>query len=315
MNMVQMKKTNSEWLSDALKAAKVACIVAFVAALVSLCLPLYFKSEATLLPTDSRAGSSLGGIAAAALGLGLPGQDGPEVAYPEIIQSRWLRRTLMETTFTFTRKIPPFGRSRTETKPLREYLGGGNEDQVLRRLAQMLVVQRDLKTKKIVLSVETRSPDLSQQIVNKAVGLLETFLREKNQTRGKAKAAFLGERLVEAREHLADQETALKTFMTHNRNFSQSSDPAVRLQGLRMESELRLQQQLVSTLTLNREQALLEEKNDVPLLNLLDAGYCPVERSRPARAQIVALAFLVVFGGLLTWHRREWIRQVIGSVD
>lgn len=305
----------TDWYQDAKRAVQVAIIASMIGALFSLCLPSYYKSDATLLPMDSRGTGAMGGLAAtaAAFGFGIPGQEGPETSYPEIIQSRWLRTSLLNTSFTYSRKWSLFGDTRTETKTLREYLNEPNEDQALLNLSRMLVVQRDLKSKKTVLSVETQSPELSQQIVNKTVHLLEQFLLEKSQTKGKVKAMFLAGRLVEAKQKLTTLEGAFESFMVTNRNYNQSTDPFVRLQGLRLEAELRLQQQVVATLTLNREQALLEEKNDMPLLNLLDGGNCPIEHSRPVRIQIVLFTFLVGLAATLGWFRRSWIKQTIAG--
>jgi hypothetical protein len=106
-----------------------------------------------------------------------------------------------------------------------------------------------------------------------------------------------------------EAEETLRRFLEGNRNYLNSADPAVRLKGTRLEGELRLRQQLVTTLALNREQALLEEKNDIPILNVLDQGNLPIEKNRPARSQlVVALAFLV---GLGSWgfENRRWIKE------
>ena len=73
--------------------------------------------------------------------------------------------------------------------------------------------------------------------------------------------------------------------------------------------ELRLRQQLVSAIAMNREQALLEEKNDIPILNMLDPGNLPIEKSGPVRSKIVMALFLL--SGLAAWgiENREWIKK------
>ena len=97
-------------------------------------------------------------------------------------------------------------------------------------------------------------------------------------------------------------------FLEVNRNYQTSSDPSVRLQGIRLETELRLRQQLITTLAMNREQALLEEKNDIPILNILDPGNLPIHKSRPSRGSTVMSAFLAAFFLVLAWQHRAWIK-------
>jgi uncharacterized protein involved in exopolysaccharide biosynthesis len=68
----------------------------------------------------------------------------------------------------------------------------------------------------------------------------------------------------------------------------------VRLKGTRLEAELRLRTQVVTTLAIAREQALMEEKNDMPILNVLDVGNLPLEKSGPARSQTVVFVAIVI---------------------
>jgi hypothetical protein len=133
------------------------------------------------------------------------------------------------------------------------------------------------------------------------VTTLEYFIEAKARTRGGSKAAFTAERVREAEAARAGAERDCREFLGSHRNYATSNDPAVRLEGGRLEAALRLRQQVVATLTLNHEQALLEEKNDMPILNILDEGDLPQEKDRPARARMVLLAALAGSGGTLLW--------------
>ena len=104
-----------------------------------------------------------------------------------------------------------------------------------------------------------------------------------------------------------EAEDVWRRFLEINRNYQSISDPAVRLKGARLESELRLRQQLVSTLALNREQALLEEKNDIPILSIMDAADLPSEKSRPTRSSIVIMIMILVGIGTWLWDNRVWV--------
>ena len=297
----------SPWVRDGVRAARLALGAALAVAGLSVFMAPGYRSQARLLPLEARGSSALGGMAAAAaaMGIGIPSADGSDITYPEIISSRWLRENLLDTPFTYVTKGTLLARPRTETRTLRQYLGVPGNDQACQALGELITTQRDLKSKMLTVAVETRSPQLSQAALARTLTLLETFLMEKAQTRGRARAAFAASRLKEAEAEFALREQALKRFIEVNRNYSISPDPTVRISGLHLEGSLRLQQQLVSTLAINREQALLEEKNDVPLLNILDSANLPTGRSRPARARMTLLAFVLVFGGSLGWLQRR----------
>jgi hypothetical protein len=121
------------------------------------------------------------------------------------------------------------------------------------------------------------------------------------------KALFAKERLVEARSELDNAENLFRLFLESNRNYVTSSDPAVRLKGNRLENELKLRTQLVGSLAVSFEQALMEEKNDMPILNVLDAGNLPIEKSRPGRSAIVMLSALLAGSAYGLWINRIWV--------
>jgi uncharacterized protein involved in exopolysaccharide biosynthesis len=81
--------------------------------------------------------------------------------------------------------------------------------------------------------------------------------------------------------------------------------------GSRLETELKLRQQLVATLAVNREQALIEEKNDMPILNVLDPANLPIQKSKPARLIAVIIGMLGVCAASWLLFNREWLRSKV----
>jgi uncharacterized protein involved in exopolysaccharide biosynthesis len=303
--------------ASVLKPIAWALCAGILAALYSLTLPNHYRSEARLLPLEGKGlGSSLGGLAgaAAAFGVSMPGGDGGDANYVDILNSRSLRENLANTEFEYSVRESRFGAIKAKRGTLAEYLDADNIDRAVGGVASLLSVSRDLKTKVLIISAETKSAELSQKIVVRAQRLLEAFLQTKGRTRGSAKALFAEARLAEARKEAAEAEEGFMHFLLSNRNYMGSADPTVRLTGLRLEAELKLRQQLVATLALNREQALLEEKNDMPILNVLDPGNLPVDKSGPARANLVLLVMLL--GGAAAWilYNRVWLQQRLAAL-
>ena len=282
-----------------------------LAGVITIFMPNHYRSEVRLLPVESKGNNTLGGLAstAAAFGLTVPNIDGSDANFVDVVNSRWLRTQLLETEFHFHTRSWRFGAEKPQKKRLLDYLDSKNMDEGIRKIGSVLSVSRDLKSKVISITTETTSPELSYHVVQQAASLLETFNREKTQTRGGAKAAYAGARLVEGRKGMDDAEAAFCRFLEANRNYQASGDPAVRLRGTRLEAELRLRQQLVTSMTMNREQALLEEKNDIPILNVLDPGHLPIEKSKPARVMIVLQVMILVGASSWLWLNRVWVRE------
>lgn len=299
------------WLVDSLKRPILFGVCAsMLTAALSLLMVNQYRSEGSLLPIESKGlGGGLGNLAAAAaaFGVNVPGGDGSDAFFVEILNSRTLREKLLQTEFSFKTRSWRFGAEQIRHEQLGTYFQSKNMDQGLRKLRALLSVTRDMKSRVITVTAETESPELSRQVVRRAFELLEDFVKQKGRTRGSTRAIFAAARLAEARAEMDRVEGDLRRFLDVNRNYVASPDPAVRLKGLRLEAELRLHQQLVTTLALGREQALMDEKNDQPILNVLDGGNLPYEKSRPSRVVLVVFAFLGVAFGTAFWDNRRWI--------
>ncbi len=299
------------------RPAKLALAVGVLTAVVSLFMPNYYKSDARLLPVDAKGSGGLGNLsaAAAAFGVAIPGGEGSDANFVDILQSRWIKENLLKTPFRFHARGWRFGADTLRQETLYTYLNPANMDRAVKALDTILSANRDLKSKVITLSAETTSPELSQAIVQRATELLNQFVLEKSRTRGSEKADFAQQRLSDARQKMDQAEATFRAFLESNRNYQTSGDPAVRLKGARLEAELNLRRQLVTTLAINREQALLDAKNDIPILNILDAGNLPIDKSKPHRSTIVLLVVLLSGLGAWGWENREWIRERLLADD
>lgn len=290
---------------------RVGLVAGLLTALMSLFLPNYYKSSSTILPMDTSGGGGIGGIAAAAaafgIGIGTPG--GGDANWVDILNSRWIKENLLKTEFKFHTRAYRFGADQPRQETLYAYLEQPNLDRAIKKLDHDLVAIRDIKSNIITVTMESRSAELSQQVVLRATALLEEFVLHMNRTRGGEKAAFATDRLNDARKEMKKAEDAFQSFLEANRNYQTSNEPAVRIRGGRLEAELRLYQNLVATLATNREQALLDAQNDVPVLNILDAGNLPLDKSWPARSTFVIVAFLLATAGHWAWVNRAWVKE------
>lgn len=299
------------WALGLKRPIQVGFVAAVVTAVYTLSMPNYYRSEVRILPVETKGVSGgLGNLAAAAaaFGVGMPGGDGGDANFVDILNSRWMRENLLNSQFTFKVRAWRFGAEKQRVQTLYDYLNAKNMDQAVQLMPGIFSASRDLKSKVLTLSVETLSQELSQQVPQRATRLLESFVQEKGRTRGSYKAAFAEARLREARNEMSIAEEDFRRFLDGNRNYQISTDPSVRIRGARLEAELKLRQQLVMTLAMNREQALMEEKNDIPILNILDPGNLPIDKSRPGRSKIVLFSFFLVSAGTWVWLNREWVR-------
>ena len=292
-------------------------LAALIVAVISIFMPNYYTSKAKILPVGAEGGGKLGQLTAMAAAVGLGGGTGggSDANFVDILKSRSVMVDLLKTEFKFQERPWRYGKEQVHQQTLYDYLGATNLDRALNGLGAILSVNKDSKTSIITVSAETKSPELSQQVVQRATEGLEAFVLGKARTSGTEKARFAEARLKESRAELAQVEEDFRRFQEVNRNYLTSPDPTVRLKGLRLENEYKLRQQLVVTIAMNLENALMEAKNDVPIVNVLDEANLPVDKSKPQRALLVMEALFGVTAACLGWRNREWIKARIDVSD
>ena len=148
-------------------------------------------------------------------------------------------------------------------------------------------------------------------MVRKASEVLDGVLVDLSQAAGRNRARFTLDRLEEVKARYADLGREFQQFQDGNRNWETSPDPGTRFRGGRLKEDLDLWRQVVTNLTLNHEQALLEAQNDTQTVLLLDPGSLPAGKSGPARGLIVFTVAAAVGAGSWTIRNRGAIARRI----
>jgi len=248
-----------------------------------------WRSEASILPSSSSRMGSLASLAGAA-GLQLPaldmGEDFDSVVYPVILQSQTITEAVLESRYSYTVD------GETATGDLYAYLGEESFDRAREGVLDIIQIRTDSRTGVIRVSATTRSPALSQQILDVVLGELDRFNRERRISRAQRTLEFVEERVEQVSVELDAAQDALESFQEQNRNFASTTDPEL----LRRHAELQLQTQLKTSaytaLAAQYETARIEAVRDLPVVTLLDEPRLPTRRHWPRLS-------LVLIGGCL----------------
>lgn len=290
-------------------------VLAATTALILVFVPNRYTSEAQILPKDLNSGGLLNNLmaTAAALGVNVGGAQGDDSAsYVDILNSRKVAETVLAKKYDFGVRPLFFLSPRPKSMSMYDYLDEDNRDLAAEKFQKRLMsVDRDLKSGLITVRVTTDSADLSKEALDTAVNELESFIQASTQRNGKANAEFSQSRLDEAISAATASEAKLEQFADAHRNYALSPDPEVRITGLRLEADLALRRQVVATLTLTLQQAMLDAKNDTPVLNILDRPNLPIQKSSPSRGMWTVFAFILGLFGSLAWRERRPIQAFL----
>lgn len=289
--------------------------VASVVSVVSLALPRTYSSAGRFLPeADNSNLTRLSGLAAQ-FGLTVPGtagQQSPEF-YVALLRSREILGTIAVDTFDF---VAVTGRAwwrdtvRMSGTPigLFEINPEGSlakrRDLAIERLLAETSAEADRETGLVRWRVTTPWPELSRLMADRMLDLVVTFDLEKRQSKAGAERRFMEGRVQATQEELRDAENELEAFLRQNREFARS--PSLRFEHDRMERQVALLQQVVTSLIQSFEQARVDEVRNTPAITVVDHPEIP---ARPDRRYLILKGLLgLTFGsglGLVIALARE----------
>jgi uncharacterized protein involved in exopolysaccharide biosynthesis len=183
------------------------------------------------------------------------------------------------------------------------------QHRVVTRLRGQLSVSIDRETGMVGLTVLSRSPALAEQIAARLIDLVNVYNLETRQSRAHAEREFVEARLLEAQAELSEAESELQVFLRQNRMFRNA--PELVFEHDRLQRQVSLRQELVSTLSQAREQARIDAVRETPVITVVEAASGsarPHPRGTVTRAVLggltgLGLAILLAF--LLEFLRRS----------
>jgi uncharacterized protein involved in exopolysaccharide biosynthesis len=146
----------------------------------------------------------------------------------------------------------------------------------------------------VELQLSTSNPDLSRQVAEQMLSLVNSFNLETRQTQAAAERRFTAEGLEQARQELRTAEDSLQSFLERNRQYENS--PQLRFKYDRLQRRVALQQEVVASLARSLEQAKIDEVRNTPVITVVD----PPERPPyPDSRNLVLRAVLGLLFGVL----------------
>jgi uncharacterized protein involved in exopolysaccharide biosynthesis len=291
----------------------VASGVLFAAAVaaVTLLQPRTFTSSASFVPqAPQQAASGLSSVASQfGLNVGESGSTDSPAFYADLLTSRGILRAVADSPYT-----APTGPPRQTS--LAEILGIGATDTALRRHRTIERLQRQVsagvapKTGAVELSVTTRSATLSHEIVERLLGLVSEFNRERRQSRAVAERRFTEERLGEAQEALAIAERRLESFLTRNRQYRGS--PTLEFEHDRLAREVSVRDQHFLMMSQAYERARIDEVRDTPVITTIESPEVPV---LPNRRMLLVKGLVGLVAGALFGIVLALVRHALAATQ
>jgi uncharacterized protein involved in exopolysaccharide biosynthesis len=243
----------------------------------------------------SRAGlASLAGQFGIALGSMGGGNESPQL-YADLLLTREVLAPIAQDTFV----VDAAGRAR---EPLAAFFDVPDGPPSLVLDNTLRVLRRDVisstvaarKTGMVSVGVSTRSPQVSYQVAQRLVAGLNTFNLTTRQTQARQERLFTETRYAAERTALRQAEDALQQFLQANRQYVNS--PQLTFEKERLQREVGLHQQIVTTLAQQYEDARIREVRDTPVITVIERPTVAARPDPQMRAVILLLCTALGFG-------------------
>ncbi len=270
----------------------ISFLCAMAAGAISFLVPNRYTATASILPTiNGGSYSSLLSMAENIPGLDLtsisPSEKSPSTLYPEILSSRMIAQEVLEHPYIYNDK----GKWRTQN--LYQYLKINNPDKAIRALARIVGLSADRKTGVLKIDVTTTNPQLSALVANYYLECLDNFNQNQRKTSAGQNRQFIEKRLLEAKTQLSEAEESLKNLRKHNLNYYNTTDPELAMLNNQLQREVEVKSQVYLTLCQQYELASIQEKKEIPVIQILDTAQPPSVKSGPSRAKTAIIGFLL----------------------
>lgn len=225
------------------------------------------SSASRLAGLASQFGMDVGSLGALAGG---GGSDSPEL-YARLVMSHEILRQTALATYRFPKTL---GGTDTVSGNLialyrkRESSPAATLNETIRQLERNILVGSDSRSGIVTVRTRERWAGLAEQINARLLALVIEFNQVRRHSRGEAERKFTEERLDAVRQELASAEAAQRDFLMQNRVYQTS--PQLTLLAAKLQRNIDLKQQVVTSLTQAYEQARSDEVRDTPVITVVD---------------------------------------------
>lgn len=290
-------------VTDARRSILVAGAVgAFLVVALTVVRPAKFSSTVLLVPTGPSAGalSQLGGLASQ-LGLGdaVAGGASPtasvafmaKLATSDVILGRLVDDSVVvgpdssvrTTLLAVAAPAPLLQFGEPESDPRRRV-------RALKELRRWIAARSDRETGSARIAVRTKWPGVSLRIAERIAVELNHLNIELATARAASERRFLEERVENQRRTLRGAEELLQRFLEANREFGSSA--SLTFARDRLQRDVQLQQQLLTSLSQSLEDARLREVQNTPVVTVVEPALFPHMAEDRKVIQRAVLGFL-----------------------
>ena len=264
---------------------------------LNIILPKKYVAEMSITQSSPNLSSGLGNVSsiASSFGINLNNMKGDVFYLPNLIQSNSLKKSIVQKERVIdnnsTNLVEYFNNSFLPFQQLDDDEKLTNSIEVF---SSNLILLEDQNSGMITVKFISDSPSLSEEVLSDINVYLNRYLNSGINLQASSMLELINEEISITKSELNSVEDQLALFIDENRNYFDS--PNLVLQFKRFERDIEILNQKYTNLIIQQTMAMIEEKKQLPKLNIISEPFSDTNPYSPSLINILFVVLIINLG-------------------
>lgn len=264
---------------------------------LNIILPKKYVAEMSITQSSPNLSSGLGNVSsiASSFGINLNNMKGDVFYLPNLIQSNSLKKSIVQKE----RVIDNNSTNLVEyfNNPFLPFQQLDDDEKLINSIevfSSNLILLEDQNSGMITVKFISDSPSLSEEVLSDINVYLNRYLNSGINLQASSMLELINEEISITKSELNSVEDQLALFIDENRNYFDS--PNLVLQFKRFERDIEILNQKYTNLIIQQTMAMIEEKKQLPKLNIISEPFSDTSPYSPSLINILFVVLIINLG-------------------
>ena len=296
-NNIPTKNILQKIIDDKSKLFSLLFLSIVFSVVLNIILPKKYVAEMSITQSSPNLSSGLGNVSsiASSFGINLNNMKGDVFYLPNLIQSNSLKKSIVQKE----RVIDNNSTNLVEyfNNPFLPFQHLDDDEKLINYIeffSSNLILLEDQKSGMITVKFISDSPSLSEEVLSDINVYLNRYLNSGINLQASSMLELINEEISITKSELNSVEDQLALFIDENRNYFDS--PNLVLQFKRFERDIEILNQKYTNLIIQQTMAMIEEKKQLPKLNIISEPFSDTSPYSPSLINILFVVLIINLG-------------------
>ena len=296
-NNISTKNILQKIIDDKSKLFSLLFLSIVFSVVLNIILPKKYVAEMSITQSSPNLSSGLGNVSsiASSFGINLNNMKGDVFYLPNLIQSNSLKKSIVQKERVIdnnsTNLVEHFN------NPFLPFQQLDDDEKLINSIevfSSNLILLEDQNSGMITVKFISDSPSLSKEVLSDINVYLNRYLNSGINLQASSMLELINEEISITKSELNSVEDQLALFIDENRNYFDS--PNLVLQFKRYERDIEILNQKYTNLIIQQTMAMIEEKKQLPKLNIISEPFSDTSPYSPSLINILFVVLIINLG-------------------